>query len=529
MEHPSIAVLEGLCDGPTGFARVDELLACHARARGQHAAIQVGQVSVTYGDVLDRAQRLAAQLRAGGLGSGDRIALLAKNDVAFCDLMMAASLTGIVLVPINFRLARPEIEFIVRDAGVRLLFAGADFAETARAVQANCGTDVAVVDVSADGAYGGWLSTSERQKGATGGRDAILFQMYTSGTTGHPKGALISQGNVLAIVKNGIQFLGPFDEMSRSLVCMPLFHVAGNAWLFFGLGAGCFNSLVVDIDPEDLLTRISEDGITCTLMVPAVIRMLVLAAEAREQTVRGLKTIVFGASPMPAELLKRAQKVFPETDFIHVYGMTETTCMFCALDPQELRAGRRLESCGKPFPDAAMKIVDEAGAELPTGRIGEIVCATPQMMSGYWQRPEATAKAIRDGWYHTGDAGFVDAEGFLHIRDRIKDMLISGGENVYPAEVENAILAHPAVADVAVIGVPDERWGEVGLAAVVLKAGARAEDDAIKATVRERLAGYKVPKRVVYLEALPRNGAGKVTKEVLRNAYGTRNAERPRR
>jgi acyl-CoA synthetase (AMP-forming)/AMP-acid ligase II len=330
---------------------------------------------------------------------------------------------------------------------------------------------------------------------------------------------LISQENVLTLMKNGTEWLGPFRATSHSLVCMPLFHVAGNAWLFFGLAAGCTNSLVVDIDPEALLTRICEEQITCTLMVPTVIRMLTLAAEARGQTIRGLETIVFGASPMPAELLKRAQKVFVETDFIHVYGMTETTCMFCSLDPAELRSGRRLESCGKPFPDAQMKIIDAQGAEAPTGEIGEIVCKTPQMMSGYWRRPEATAQAIQDGWYHTGDAGSVDAEGFLYIRDRLKDMLISGGENVYPAEVENAILAHPAVTDVAVVGVPDETWGEVGLAAVVLKDGVHVEDEEIKATVRDRLAGYKVPKWIVHLEALPRNGAGKVSKDVLRKTY----------
>jgi acyl-CoA synthetase (AMP-forming)/AMP-acid ligase II len=257
-------------------------------------------------------------------------------------------------------------------------------------------------------------------------------------------------------------------------------------------------------------------------MVPAVIRMLVLAAEAEERVITGLKTIVFGASPMPAELLKRAQAVFPQTDFIHVYGMTETTCMFCALDPAELRAGRRLDSCGRPFPDAEMKIVGPEGDALPTGEVGEIVCRTPQMTTGYWHRPEATAKAIRDGWYHTGDAGHVDDEGFLFIRDRIKDMLISGGENVYPAEVENAVLAHPSVADVAVIGVPDETWGEVGLAVVVLKPGAQATPEDIQGTVRERLAGFKVPRHVEYLPALPRNGAGKVTKQVLRDTYAKR-------
>jgi len=516
---------EGVAERLDRCIRVDDLLACHALERPDQVAIQVGQSIVNYRDLLHRARLVAAQLTSEGLRRGDRIALLSKNDKAFVDLMMAASMTGIVLVPLNFRLAQPEIDFIVQDSGARIVFTGREFAETARIAQINCDACRAVVEITGDGLYGGWLRTSGPQEIDAGGGDAILFQMYTSGTTGHPKGALISQNNVLAIMKNGTERLGPFDETSRNLVCMPLFHVAGNAWLFFGLAAGCCNELVVDINPDRVLETIQASGITCTLMVPTVILMVTAVAEARGLTMRGLKTIAFGASPMPAELLKRAKKVFPDTDFIHVYGMTETTCMFVSLDPAELRAMRRLESCGKPFPDAELKIVDPDGEEVATGVVGEIICRTPQMMSGYWQRPDATKKAIRDGWYHTGDAGYVDEEGFLFIRDRIKDMVICGGENVYPAEVENAVLSHPGVADVAVIGIPDETWGEAVLAAIVLKEGAEVSDAEIKDAVRARIAGYKVPKRVERVSALPRNGAGKVTKDVLRARFSAPQAK----
>ena len=481
--------------------------------------MQVGDVTVTFGELLQRVERLAANLVREGIKPGDRIALLCKNDFAFCELMMAASRTGVVLVPLNFRLALPEIEFIVQDSGARILFTGTQFVDNARAVQANCETCTAVVEVTTDGLYGGWAMSSASHSADPGNRDAILFQMYTSGTTGKPKGALISQKNVLALMNNGCRELGPFQETSRSLVCMPLFHVAGSAWLFFGIAAGSSNDLVVDIDPGGILDQIEQNGISCTLMVPTVIQMVTTAAETRGTTIPGLKTICFGASPMPAELLKRAKQVFPDTDFIHVYGMTETTCMFASLDPAELRANRRLESCGKPFADAEMKIVDPDGAEVPVGVVGEIICRTPQLMAGYWNRPDATAKAVRDGWYHTGDAGYVDEEGFLYIRDRIKDLVITGGENVYPAEVENAVLAHPGVADVAVIGVPDARWGEIVLAAIVVKEGQTVEDDEVKSTVRARLAGFKVPKRIERVKALPRNGAGKVTKEVLRAQF----------
>ncbi|MEP2027813.1 MAG: long-chain-fatty-acid--CoA ligase [Paracoccaceae bacterium] len=494
-------------------------LRAHAQDRPDQIAVEDNSVSLSYSELWARASRLAAHLMKVGLRPGDRIALLAKNDVAFIELTLAAGMTGVVLVPLNFRLAQPEIDFIVQDAQAKILFTGADFAKTAQVAQSKSDSCETVVSISSDGSYGGWCDSVGCTTSCIEDGKEILFQMYTSGTTGNPKGVLLSHNNVLAMCRNGVQFLGPFTSESRSLVCMPLFHVAGNAWLFFGLIAGCYNKLVVDIDPAAVIGTITERTITSTLMVPAVIQMLVLAAEERHETFTGLKTMSFGASPMPAELLRRAKAVFPETDFIHLYGMTETTCMFCYLDPVELRAGRYLESCGKPFPDAEMKIVDPEGRAVPTGVVGEIICRTPQMTSGYWQRPEATSNAIREGWYHTGDAGSVDENGFLFIRDRIKDMLISGGENVYPAEVENAVLAHPAVADVAVIGVPDEKWGEVGLAAVVLKAGAKADAEAIRIAVRERLAGFKVPHRIEFLSALPRNGAGKITKNVLRETF----------
>ncbi len=496
-----------------------ELARIHSVERPSKIAVADNASSLTYGELFDRAERLAARFRDSGLSPGERIALLAKNDVSFIELSIAASMTGLVLVPLNYRLAQPEIDFILNDCGARILFAGSGYGETARIAASTSPKCGAVIDVSTDGLYGGWAETTDRWAGQPASGETTIYQLYTSGTTGNPKGALISHNNVITICRNGVQFLGPFTEDARNLVAMPLFHVAGNGWLFFGLAAGCSNWLVVDLAPETLLETIAEQEITSTLIVPAVIQMLVLNAEAKDMQVLGLKTIVFGASPMPAELLKRAKAVFPETDFIHVYGMTETTCMFGAHDPAQLQAGLRLESCGRPFPDAEVRIMGPDGQELPAGEIGEIICRTPQMMSGYWNRPEATAKAIRDGWYWTGDAGYVDEEGYLFIRDRIKDMLISGGENVYPAEVENAVLKHPAVADVAVIGVPDEKWGEVGLAVIVMKTGADASDEEIKATVRENLAGFKVPKYIARIDALPRNGAGKVTKDTLRTQF----------
>ena len=508
----------------THCQRVDKLLDIHARQRPDQIALLAGELAISYADLNRRAQQVASQLQAAGLKPGDRIALLAKNDPAFCELMMAASRLGVVLVPVNFRLAAPEVEFILNDAGTKILFVGADFRSLAAGVSATCDSVQSVVEISCDGSYSGWITdqplTAEAHKGAA---DPILFQMYTSGTTGRPKGALISQNNVLAVMRNGCARLGQFEENSVSLLCMPLFHIAGSSWLFFGLAAGCQNIFVVDLDPDAILKMIEQHRVTCTLLVPTAIRMVTTSAEKQSKTIRSLRTLAFGASPMPTELLRRAQQVFPETDFIHVYGMTETTGMFTSLPPEELRAGRRLESCGKVFDDATARIVDAQGMDVPAGVVGEIICRTPQLMTEYWNRPEATAGVIKDGWYYTGDAGFLDAEGFLFIRDRIKDLVITGGENVYPAEVEDALLAHPSVAEVAVIGVPDQKWGEVVLAAVVPSPSTQLDDDELRNFVRERLAGFKVPKRIEVVDSLPRNAAGKVTKDDLRSQFVSHN------
>ncbi|MEM9432414.1 MAG: AMP-binding protein [Pseudomonadota bacterium] len=459
------------------LARIDactcfhDLLPVHLRERPTKVALSDETSELTYSQLHTRAHRIAAQLNQHGLKRGERIALLSKNDVAFVDLMMAASITGVVLVPLNFRLAQPEIDFIVQDSEAKLIFSGRNFLDVARSARDNSPNCNATIEITSDGTFGGWNAGHTLRTIGQSDADAVLFQMYTSGTTGHQKGVQLTHKTLLALCRNDVQFLGPFRDDARRLACMPLFHVAGNGWLFFGMVAGCRTSLVEDISPEKIFHQISKQNLSCTLMVPAVVQMLVLAAEEQGRTISGLKTIAFGAAPMPAELLKRAQAICPETDFIHVYGMPETTYMICVLDPSELRAGRRPDSCGTPFPDTDLKIVDPDGNELPVGTPGEIICRTPQMTPGYWHRREATARSIQDGWYYTGDAGLVDAEGFLYIRDRLKDLLISGGENVYPAEVENAVLAHASVAEVVVIGVPDQKQGEVGLAVVVLRTG----------------------------------------------------------
>ena len=274
---------------------------------------------------------------------------------------------------------------------------------------------------------------------------------------------------------------------------MPLFHIAGSAWLFFGLASGCENILLVDINPEKILHIIENYNVATTLMVPAVIQMVVIAAEKNNKVFENVKNIVFGASPMAVDTLKRAQKIFPNSNFTHVYGMTETTGMFMSLDPSELKANRRLESCGKCFSNSEIKIVDTHNNEVPAKTIGEIICRTDQIMDGYFNREKANNEAIKDGWFYTGDAGYLDEEGYLFIRDRIKDLIITGGENVYPAEVENALMLQPSIIDCAVIGVSDPKWGEAVIALVIVNSDNFSEIE-VRSSLRSQLAGFKMPK-----------------------------------
>jgi acyl-CoA synthetase (AMP-forming)/AMP-acid ligase II len=301
---------------------------------------------------------------------------------------------------------------------------------------------------------------------------------------------------------------------------MPLFHIGGSGWALVGLYTGVPNVLMRDVDPKILLDLIPRHGITRMFVVPAVILFMLQVPSCAESDLSSLRLICYGASPMPLELLRKALKIFP-CGFAQVYGLTETTGAITYLPPEDHAdpEAERLKSCGKPTAPIEIRIRGPQGEDLPPRAVGEVVCRTPQVMVGYWNLPDASARAIQNGWFHTGDAGYLDEEGYLYIYDRVKDMIVSGGENIYPAEVENALFAHPAVADAAVIGVPDERWGEAVKAVVVTKPGAELTAEALIAFARERIAGFKVPRSVDFVAALPRNPSGKVLKRELRDPY----------
>jgi long-chain acyl-CoA synthetase len=347
--------------------------------------------------------------------------------------------------------------------------------------------------------------------------DSVTLQMYTSGTTGHPKGAQLTHRNFLVLFETAARDWGRWSADDVLLVAMPLFHVAGGEWGELGLFVGAKNVVMPEVEPGAILQAIAGHRVTKSVFVPAVLLFLLQHPDCATTDFSSLDVIYYGASPIPLDLQKRAAATFG-CGFAQLYGATETTGAIAYLAPEH-HHGERMKSCGKAIASAEIRVVRADGTDCAPREVGEVICRSAQNMAGYWNLPEATARTIRGEWLHTGDAGWLDEEGFLYIHDRMKDMIVSGGENVYPAEVESAIFGCPGVADVAVIGVPDETWGEAVKAVVVRAPGVQVTAEEILAWARERIAGYKLPKSVDFVDALPRNPSGKILKRELRKPY----------
>ena len=510
-EHPASGTDGGF------WARFEDALAASG---GSAAIVFEGRPDCSFDDLRTRALALAVALQDRGVGPGDRVVVLAANGPWLVELMLAAALAGFVLVPINIRLTAPEISYIFVDADPKIAFVDG----ARRQVLCEAGAArVPLFDVADDLE----ALVQDAPDAGTGTRlhadpDAPFLQLYTSGTTGHPKGAVLTQRSMAAIAEEGAAHLGPVQAGDVMLICLPMFHIAAIDLIAFALVRGATMVILPEMVPAQVVATVKQRRVNRTLLVPAVIRMVVEHLEESNDSLPSLETLIFGASPMPEELIERAGRAMPAADLIHVYGLTETSGMVTWLPPEQITAGQRLLSCGKALPSGEVAVVDEAGQRLPDGTVGEVVYRGPQTMQGYWRNPEATAEALRDGWFRTGDAGFLDGEGFLFLSDRIKDMIKSGGENVYPAEVENVILKYPAIADVAVIGLPDERRGEAVSAVVVAAAGHELALEDLQAFARKELAGFKIPRRLEILDVLPRNGAGKIQKHVLRAMFAAR-------
>jgi long-chain acyl-CoA synthetase len=497
----------------------------HGADRPDRRAITYEGRSMSWRDLDTRSSQVAQALAAEGIEPQNRVAFIDKNSPAFFEIQFAAAKLNAVITPINWRLAPTEMREIINDAEARVLFVGLDFLDHLDAIEDGLRTVKKIVvlgDASRHEAYEAWLSPHPAlDPGAIADQDDVAIQAYTSGTTGLPKGAMIT--NTFLGTMTAVAPRHQIDDESNHLVAMPLFHLGGCGIATLSMTAGANTILVRDINPPDLLQTIQREKVTSASLVPAVLQALTDLPEATDGDYSALRAIAYGASPITSAVLTRSLKVFG-CDFVQCYGLTETG-LLTQLDPADHDPGgpreHLLRSAGKPYPHVEMKIVDpDTGAERPRDEVGELWIRSAQMMKGYWQKPAETAEAITaDGWLRTGDAGYIDGEGYVFLTDRIKDMIVSGAENIYPIEVENVLADHPAVADVAVIGVPDEKWGETVKAVIVLRPGASADPSELIEWCRQRLARYKCPKTVDFATELPRNASGKLLKRELREPY----------
>ena len=500
---------------------IDDFVKHWAAERPDATILEEDDERLTFAESEELGRRIVAALAEMGVGKGDRIAWLGKNSALYFQLLFSAGRAGIVTVPIGWRLATPEIEFILRDTGAKLVFAGEGFEQAASEAAALAPQRPRVVPEAE--AREQFAAAPAAPFEPAGPDDAVL-QLYTSGTTGNPKGAVLSSRNLYGLRTAAASAELPWQEYGDDeaiLICMPCAHIGGTGLGIMSLGAGIRGIVQREFTPEGCLAGI-EQGITRFFIVPAALQMVIQHPRAKTTDFSKLKYVMYGAAPIPLELLRQAVETIPNAAFLQCYGMTETTGTIAILPPEDhaLDGNPRMRSAGKALPGVEIRIVGPDGEELPRGQVGEIVTRSSNNMLGYWNLPEATAKTLTaDGWVHTGDAAYMDEDGYIYIQDRMKDMIISGGENVYPAEVESAIYGHPDVAEVAVIGVPDEKWGEAVKACVVPKPGREVDPENVIAWARERIAAFKAPKSVDVIPQLPRTPSGTILRRQLREPY----------
>ncbi len=499
----------------------DDHLKFWARERPTFVALEEGSRSTTYEEAELLSRQLIEFLQQSGVGKGDRIAWLGKNSDRYFLLLYAAARMGAVMAPVGWRLAAPEIGYILTDTAAKLVIASAEFVEMADEVAAEIDTGLIVVEAETAFAKAGNLNPAQYTPADV---DDTVLQLYTSGTTGNPKGVELSNRNLFSLRRSNPEDAQPWEiykEDDCILAVMPCAHIGGTGSAPMGLANGVRILVQAEFTPIGVLDAI-ENGTTMLFLVPAAIQMVVQHPRAVDTDFSGLRFLMYGAAPMPLELLKEAVRTMPETSFLQVYGMTETTGTISLLPPDDhvLEGNQRMRSAGKAVPGVKIEVRGADNGECPRGEIGEICISSPSNTSGYWKLPDATAKTIdSDGWLHTGDAGIMDEDGYIYIQDRIKDMIISGGENVYPAEVENAMFGHPCIAEVAVIGIPSDRWGEEVKACVVCKPETELDEGELIAYTRERIAAFKVPKSIDVIPEMPRNASGKILRRQLRDPY----------
>ena len=485
----------------------------HARETPERPALIQAERQICYGELLQRVQCTAARLAAAGVQAGDRVLLLAGNSLDYPVAVYAAGYLGALVVPVNFRLAAGEIAYILQDCTPRVVLTDGERAAVAR--EAARGTDSQVLDLAAVAALGGELPAVPPP--AVPPADADQAIMYTSGTTGRPKGAVLTHGNVQAASQAMFEAWGFVPGEDVVLVVTPMFHIAAFNVLRGGLSAGVTLLVAPSMlfDPDQTLDLIERYRVTHTFMVPAQWQMMIDAQQKRARDLSSLKLYVYGAAPATHALLTALGRTFTSGQSRQAFGQTETTASGVSLAPQH--ALSKLGSVGLPDRHYSIRVVDASMQDVPRGEVGEIVYRGPGVMSRYWNNEAATAEAFHGGWFHSGDLVRQDEDGFIYVVDRAKDMIISGGENIYSAELEGVLASHPKVLDVAVVGREDEKWGEIPVAVVVPRDPADAPTlEEIRAFCDGKLARYKQPRALRVIEQFPRTGTGKIQKNLLR-------------
>jgi len=488
----------------------------------------------TFGQLNERVNRLANALMGMGVEKGDRVALLAVNCNQCVEAYFAVARVGAIYVPLNFRAKANELTYMMNTAEASTLLVGERYLEVVNSIR----KDLASVRnyISIDRPHDGYshyedilaAGSAEEVFTEIGDTDTTIL-MYTAGTTGFPKGVMLSHNSFTIYVLENVTPADPITE-EKNILTVPLYHVAGIQAMMAAVYGGRTLVMERQFEPEEWMGLVRDEKVSRAMMVPTMLKQLMDHPKFSDYDLSSLRVITYGAAPMPLPVIRKAMEVFPGVSFINAFGQTETASTITTLSPEDHiiegteeekeKKLKRLSSIGRPMSDVEMKIVDEEGNQLAPGEVGEIVARGPRVMSGYWKEDEKTAKTIdADGWVHTGDMGYMDEDGYFYLAGRTTDMIIRGGENISPEEVESIIHEHPKVEECAVIGVPDEEWGEVPMCIVVLKPGQTATEDEITEYCRAQLASYKRPRKVAFARELPRNPMGKVLKRVLREEF----------
>ena len=506
---------------------VHHYLQYYSRNNPLQPCIRQGEYLFTYRDVDRTSNQIANGLLAQRLQKGDRIAILGENSIYHCLLLLAASKVGLIAVPLNYRLAPIELAFIINDSSATTLILLDGQEEIYGLLKTSLDGNIRILaqGLGADLDLDAWIDCHcDSCPDANVAPTDPFLQIYTSGTTGKPKGVISSHFSVLSLCSMNETAVSYRSNVGSAVIaCSPLFHIGGASAVIQGIYSGQQVLLHKTFDPVAVLDEIERHSVQSVFLVPSMILALLQVPGVEDRDLSNIRQITYGASPITESLLRRALELF-QCDFVQKYGMTETTATAVSLSAADHRRAldtdpELLLSCGRPNVGAQAKIVDARGCEVERMEIGEVWIKSDTNMLGYHNLPDATLATLTDGWVRTGDAGYMDREGYIYLKDRLKDMVVSGGENIYPIEVEQVLSEHPAILEVAVIGVPDKKFGEALLAMVVLQSDADLELNQMISFCREKLAGFKIPRQMKLIDQLPRGPSGKVLKKDLRAPF----------